>query len=132
MRIDKSSLVYVSGRRGMVGSAWGTGTPRREFLHVDDLAEAIVVLMERYDEEAIVNVGCGEDITIRALCERVMSVAGYAGRLEFDTTKPDGTPRQLLDNSKINALGWYPKDLARTGNPPEATPGFATTPTFPQ
>jgi GDP-L-fucose synthase len=92
-----------------VATAWGSGTPRREFLHVDDLAEAIVFLLERYDEEAIVNVGCGEDITIRALCELVMSVVGYAGRLEFDPSKPDGTPRKLLDTSKINALGWYPR-----------------------
>jgi GDP-L-fucose synthase len=88
-------------------TAWGTGTPRREFLHVDDLAEAIVFLLERYDEESIINVGTGEDLSIRELCELVMRVVGYAGDLRFDTNRPDGTPRKLLDVCKINALGWH-------------------------
>jgi GDP-L-fucose synthase len=90
-------------------TAWGTGTPRRELLHVDDLAEAIIVLLESYDEESIINVGCGEDISIKELCELVMSVVGYKGRLEFDSSKPDGTPRKVLDISKISSLGWRPR-----------------------
>ena len=94
---------------------WGTGTPRREFLHVDDLADAIVYLLENYDDEAIVNVGWGEDITIRELAELVMSVAGYQGRLVFDTSKPDGTPRKLLDTTRLTALGWRPKIPLRAG-----------------
>jgi GDP-L-fucose synthase len=95
--------------------AWGTGTPRREFLHVDDLADAIVLLLEQYDDESIINVGCGQDVTIRELCETVIAVTGYTGRLEFDAAQPDGTPRKLLDVSKINALGWRPKIELRSG-----------------
>ncbi len=95
--------------------AWGTGAPRREFLHVDDLADAVVSLMERYDEEGIINVGCGTDVTIRELCEIIRTVTGYAGLLEFDTSKPDGVPRKLLDVSRINALGWQPRISLREG-----------------
>jgi GDP-L-fucose synthase len=95
--------------------AWGTGSPRREFLHVTDLAEAIVLLLERYDEEAIINVGCGEDISIRELCELVMAVTGFEGRLEFDPSQADGTPRKLLDVSRITALGWRPRIGLREG-----------------
>ena len=95
--------------------AWGTGTPRREFLHVADLADAIVLLLERYDDEAIINVGCGADVTIRELCELVMSVTGYCGRLEFDASRADGVPRKLLDVSRINALGWRPQIPLRVG-----------------
>ena len=95
--------------------AWGTGTPRREFLHVFDLADAIVLLLELYDSESIINVGCGEDVTIKELCEIVMAVTGYGGRLEFDVSKADGTPRKLLDVSKINALGWRPQIPLRRG-----------------
>jgi GDP-L-fucose synthase len=85
---------------------WGSGTPRREFLHVDDLAAACVFLLERYDSPEIVNIGCGEDISIRALAELICEVVGFKGELAWDTTKPDGTPRKLLDVSKIQALGW--------------------------
>jgi GDP-L-fucose synthase len=95
--------------------AWGTGTPRREFLHVADLAEAIVLLLERYDEESIINVGCGSDVTIRELCEMVMAVTGFRGRLEFDASKADGAPRKLLDVSRITALGWRPRIELRSG-----------------
>jgi GDP-L-fucose synthase len=95
--------------------AWGTGSPRREFLHVFDLADAIVLLLERYDEESIINVGCGEDITIKELCEIVMAITGFGGRLEFDATKSDGAPRKLLDVSKISALGWRPQISLRSG-----------------
>lgn len=85
---------------------WGTGTPRREFLYVDDLAEAIVFLMENYSDEGIVNVGVGEDLSIRELAETIRAEVGFAGGLEFDPSKPDGTPRKLLDVSRLHALGW--------------------------
>jgi GDP-L-fucose synthase len=96
-------------------TVWGSGTPRREFLHVDDLADAVVYLLRSYDAEEIVNVGCGEDITIKELAELVMSVIGYGGRLIFDSTKPDGTPRKLLDVSRLEGLGWRPKISLRSG-----------------
>jgi GDP-L-fucose synthase len=95
--------------------AWGTGKPRREFLHVYDLADAIVMLLERYDEESIINVGCGADVTIRELCQTVSEVVGYPGRVEFDASKPDGTPRKLLDVSRISALGWQPRIHLKEG-----------------
>jgi GDP-L-fucose synthase len=85
---------------------WGTGTPRREFLHVDDLARACVALLERYDQPEPINVGVGEDATIRELAETIGAVVGFSGELVFDTTKPDGTPQKLLDVSRINDLGW--------------------------
>ncbi len=88
---------------------WGTGTPRREFLHVDDLAEACLFLMDTYRGEEIVNVGCGQDLTIRELAELVRRVVGFAGELAFDASKPDGTPRKLLDVGRITALGWKPR-----------------------
>jgi GDP-L-fucose synthase len=88
---------------------WGTGTPRREFLHVDDLADAVLYLLQAYDAEPIVNVGWGEDVSIKELAALVMSVIDYRGRLNFDTTKPDGTPRKLLDVSRLRELGWKPK-----------------------
>ena len=94
---------------------WGTGSPRREFLHVDDLADAAVFLMLQYDQEEIVNVGTGEDLTIRELAETIAGVVGYQGRLVFDPTKPDGTPRKLLDVSRLKALGWTPRIALRDG-----------------
>jgi GDP-L-fucose synthase len=94
---------------------WGSGTPRREFLHVDDLADAVVYLLQNYDDEPIVNVGWGKDVTVRELADLVMSVIGYSGTLTFDRSKPDGTPRKLLDTSRINALGWSPKIPLREG-----------------
>jgi GDP-L-fucose synthase len=96
-------------------SIWGTGTPRREFLHVDDLADAVVYLLKTYDEEPIVNIGWGEDVTIRELAETVADVAGFQGRLAFDSSKPDGTPRKLLDTSRLTSLGWKPKIKLRAG-----------------
>jgi GDP-L-fucose synthase len=96
-------------------SIWGTGTPRREFLHVDDLADAVVYLLETYDEEPIVNIGWGEDVTIRELAETVAEVAGFKGRLVLDSSKPDGTPRKLLDTSRLTSLGWKPKIKLRAG-----------------
>ncbi len=96
-------------------TVWGTGTPRREFLHVDDLADAVLYLLRSYDAEAIVNIGWGEDVTIRELAELVMSAIGYRGRLIFDANKPDGTPRKLLDVSRLTALGWQPRIPLKNG-----------------
>lgn len=87
-------------------TVWGSGTPRREFLHVDDLADAALFLMQDYDGEAIVNVGVGEDVTIRELAELIREVVGYSGKIVFDPGQPDGTPRKLLDVSRLHALGW--------------------------
>ena len=94
---------------------WGTGTPRREFLHVDDLAAACLVLLERYDDAAPINVGVGEDITIADLARLVASVVGYEGAITWDESKPDGTPRKLLDVSRIQALGWKAEIGLREG-----------------
>ena len=85
---------------------WGTGRPRREFLHVDDLADACYFLLQNYNEQGLVNIGCGTDIPIKELAELIVSEVGYEGELVFDTTKPDGTPRKLMDTTKINNLGW--------------------------
>jgi GDP-L-fucose synthase len=114
---------------------WGTGRARREFLHVDDLADACVFLMDRYDGEHVLNIGVGEDVTIRELAELLKRVTDYRGRLRFDETKPDGTPRKLLDVTRLHALGWraqiplergveqtyawYARDVAASG--PELT-----------
>jgi GDP-L-fucose synthase len=94
---------------------WGTGTPRREFLYVDDLADALCFLMERWDSEEIINVGAGEDLTIRELASMVREVVGYAGEIAFDSSKPDGTPRKLLDVSRMTKLGWRPSVPLREG-----------------
>jgi GDP-L-fucose synthase len=94
---------------------WGTGTPRREFLHVDDLADACYFLLQNYNDEGLVNIGCGYDISIKELAELIVAEVGYEGKLVFDTTKPDGTPRKLMDTSKINNLGWSSKILLRNG-----------------
>lgn len=95
--------------------AWGSGTPRREFLYVDDLADACVHLMELGYDGPLVNVGTGEDVTIRELAEIVMDVVGFRGEIEFDASKPDGTPRKLLDVSRMAALGWRAKTPLREG-----------------
>lgn len=85
---------------------WGTGSPRREFLHVDDLATACLHLMEHYSEQGLVNIGTGEDVTIKELAELIQGIVGYAGNIRWNTDKPDGTPRKLMDVSKINSFGW--------------------------
>ena len=85
---------------------WGTGNPRREFLHVDDLADACYFLLQYYNEQGLVNIGCGTDVSIKELAKLIVAEVGYEGELVFDTTKPDGTPRKLMDTSKINKLGW--------------------------
>ena len=85
---------------------WGTGTPLREFLHADDLAEACVLLLERYSQAGHINVGSGEELSIRQLAEQIAQVVGFTGRLEFDPSMPDGTPRKLMDVTRIRALGW--------------------------
>jgi GDP-L-fucose synthase len=96
-------------------TVWGTGSPRREFLHVDDLADAILFLMQTYDAEPLVNVGWGQDVTIRELAELVASVIGFDGRLVFDSTKPDGAPRKLLNVSRLTSLGWQPRIPLKQG-----------------
>jgi len=94
---------------------WGTGIPRREFLHVDDLADACFFLLQRYNEQGIVNIGSGKDISINELAEMIASEVGYDGQLLFDSTKPDGTPRKLMDINKINSLGWVNKISLKDG-----------------
>ncbi len=88
---------------------WGTGTPRREFLHADDLAAACLLLLDSYDSDELINVGTGVDVTIRELADMVQSAVGYTGKIEWDTTQPDGTPRKLLDVSRLQALDWKPQ-----------------------
>lgn len=87
-------------------TVWGSGTPRREFLHADDMADACVYLMKHYNEEGLINIGVGEDLTIKELAGMIKEITGYNGKIIFDTSKPDGTPRKLLDVSKLSALGW--------------------------
>lgn len=99
---------FHEAKRDKIGSVvvWGTGTPRREFLHVDDLADGCVFVMTRYSGEGFLNIGTGEDVSIREFAELVRDVVGYEGEIAFDTSRPDGTPRKLLDVRRINALGW--------------------------
>jgi GDP-L-fucose synthase len=96
-------------------AVWGSGTPHREFLHVDDLASACLFLLEKYDSPEIINVGCGEDISIRELAELICDIVGFEGQLAWDDTKPDGTPRKLLDVTKLQNLGWRPTIPLRDG-----------------
>jgi GDP-L-fucose synthase len=96
-------------------TVWGSGTPRREFLYVDDLADALCFLMERYDSPEIINVGWGDDVTIAELAELIAGVVGFRGAVAFDRSKPDGTPRKLLDVAKVTALGWRPRTRLADG-----------------
>ena len=105
--ILKAHMAKQSGAASI--EVWGSGSPRREFLHVDDLADALVHLMVNYSDERTINVGTGEDVTIRELAEKVCRAVGFKGELAFDTSKPDGTPRKLLDVSRINEFGWKAK-----------------------
>ncbi len=98
-----------------VVEVWGTGSPLREFLHVDDLAEACLFLMEHYNEPGHINVGSGSEVSIKQLAEMIMDVTGFEGELKWDSSKPDGTPRKLMDSTKINNLGWKPEISLRDG-----------------
>jgi GDP-L-fucose synthase len=111
--LRKAHQAKVSGKSSIV--VWGTGNPRREFLHSDDLADALGFLLDNYDSPEIINVGCGQDVTIRELAELICDVVGFSGKLEFDPTKPDGTPRKLLDVTKLTKLGWQPQISLRAG-----------------
>jgi len=111
--LRKAHEAKVAAKPSMV--VWGTGSPRREFLYSDDLADAVGFLIEHYDSPEIINVGCGSDVTIRELAELVCEVVGFKGMLEFDSAKPDGTPRKLLDVSKLTKLGWQAKTPLRQG-----------------
>ena len=111
--LRKAHEAKMSGAGEMI--VWGTGVPRREFLYVDDLATAVLFLLEQYDSPEIINVGCGEDISIRELAELICEVVGFRGELRWDRSKPDGTPRKLLDISRIKNLGWKPTIALRDG-----------------
>jgi GDP-L-fucose synthase len=111
--IRKAHEAKLRGDQEIV--VWGTGAPRREFLHVDDLADACVFMMERDIGDGLYNIGSGEEVTIRELALIVTQEVGFSGRLVFDKSKPDGTPRKLLDCAKLNRLGWQPKISLRNG-----------------
>ena len=111
--LRKAHEAKTSGAPEIV--VWGSGKPRREFLHVDDLASACLFLLENYDSPEIINVGCGEDISIRELAELICDIVGFEGKLAWDVTKPDGTPRKLLDITKLRVLGWHPTISLRDG-----------------
>lgn len=111
--IRKFHEAKVAGKSTV--EVWGSGTPRREFLHADDLADACYYLLQNYDSPDFVNIGCGEDVTIRELAEIVSEVVGFSGALVFDASKPDGTPRKLMDVSRLFSQGWRPKIGLREG-----------------
>jgi GDP-L-fucose synthase len=111
--LRKAHDAKKSGARELV--VWGSGKPRREFLHVDDLARACLFLLQNYDSPEIINVGTGEDISIRELAELICEIVGFEGALAWDASKPDGTPRKLLDIAKIRSLGWQPEISLRDG-----------------
>jgi GDP-L-fucose synthase len=108
-------IILAKKNNELTVTIWGTGTPRREFLHVDDLADACFFLLQNYNEQGLVNIGCGTDISIKELAELIVTEVGYAGNLEFDNTKPDGTPRKLLDVSKLKKMGWGAKVSLKHG-----------------
>ena len=105
--IHKFHLAKVERRPAM--TLWGTGSPRREFLHSDDLAEACLLLLERYSSAQFINVGSGTDVTIKELAELVREAVGYEGEIQWDASQPDGTPRKLMDGTRIRELGWQPR-----------------------
>lgn len=104
-----SKIHYAKKEQSDSVVIWGTGTPMREFMHVDDLAEACYFLMKNYNDKELINVGYGEDISIQELAQLVKKIVGFSGKIENDLSKPDGTPKKLMDSSKINALGWKAK-----------------------
>jgi GDP-L-fucose synthase len=117
---------------------WGTGTPLREFLHVDDLARGVAYCLDNYDEYMHINCGAGSEVSIKVLAELIASIIGYGGKVSFDTSKPDGTPRKLMDSSRLMALGWRPEISLESGikqaydwflksNPSRATLAVAAT-----
>jgi GDP-L-fucose synthase len=111
--LRKAHEAKISGAREIV--VWGSGKPRREFLHVDDLAAACVFLLQKYDDPEIINVGTGEDVSIRELAELICEIVGFEGELAWDANKPDGVPQKLLNISKIRRLGWSPSISLREG-----------------
>ena len=108
-------IVLAKEKNEPTVTIWGTGTPRREFLHVDDLADACYFLLHNYNEQGLVNIGCGTDVSIKELAELIVAEVGYKGQLVFDSTKPDGTPRKLMDVGKLNNLGWNASISLLTG-----------------
>lgn len=111
--IRKFHTAKVEGAESV--TLWGTGSPKREFLYVDDLADACVFLMEHYDEAEHINIGCGEEVSMKQLAEEIASVVGFEGSLNYDTEKPDGAPRRLVDSTRIHELGWKHKVALREG-----------------
>ncbi len=108
-------IILAKKNNDPVVTIWGTGTPRREFMHVDDLADACYFLLQNYNEPGLVNIGWGEDVSIKELATMIACEVGYMGSLEFDTTKPDGTPRKLMDTTKLSNLGWKPNIKLQDG-----------------
>jgi GDP-L-fucose synthase len=102
-----------AGSRDVI--VWGSGNPRREFLHVDDLADACFFLMQTYDQPGLINIGVGEDLSIKELAELINEITGFRGVIQFDPSKPDGTPRKLMDVSKLHSLGWKASIRLRNG-----------------
>ncbi len=111
--LAKMHLAKITGAAEV--EIWGTGKPKREFLHVDDLADALVFLMQNYSSEEPINIGCGADVSIAELAELVAEAVGFSGRFRYATDKPDGTPRKLLDVSRLSAMGWQPRISLRLG-----------------
>jgi GDP-L-fucose synthase len=111
--LRKAHEAKISGASELI--VWGTGTPRREFLHCDDLAEALLFLLDQYDQPEIINVGWEKDVSIRELSEIICEITGFSGHVRFDRTKPDGTPQKLLSTAKLRKLGWEPKISLREG-----------------
>lgn len=118
--------VEARDRAAPVLTVWGSGTPRREFMHVDDLADALVFVLRHYSAASHINIGVGEDVTIAELARLVADVVGFRGELTFDASRPDGTPRKLMDSSRLHALGWRPRIALRDGLA-DALAAFETT-----
>ncbi len=108
-------IILAKKNNDLVVTIWGTGTPRREFMHVDDLADACYFLLQNYNEAGLVNIGWGEDVSIKELATLIVTEVGYTGSLEFDISKPDGTPRKLMDTTKLTSLGWKPSIQLKEG-----------------